>query len=86
LSSGAAAIPSFVNAPRTERGPLITIRYVILGRKGRITFVVKVDNTVGTSRWTITSATKGYTGLRGEGIETPNADYTVSTLTGTVSR
>ena len=57
-----------------------------VGRKGTITFVVKIDTTVGTSRWTITSGTKAYKGLHGEGIENENADYTVSTLTGTVSR
>ena len=39
-----------------------------------------------TSRWTIISATKAYKGLHGEGIESENADYTISTLTGTVSR
>jgi len=36
--------------------------------------------------WTITAATKAYEGLDGQGIERENADFTVSTLTGTVSR
>ena len=48
--------------------------------------MVKIDTDVGTSRWTITSATKAYEGLHGEGIESENADFTVSTLTGTVTR
>ena len=38
------------------------------------------------SRWTITSGTKAYKGLHGKGTERENADYTISTLTGTVSR
>ena len=55
--------------------------------KGTITFLVKIDtNNPGTPhRWTITSATKGYKGLRGEGIEREYAHYTVQTLTGTVT-
>ena len=57
-----------------------------VGKKGNITFVVKIDTSVGTSRWTITSGTKAYKGLHGKGIERENAQYTVSTLTGTVWR
>ena len=68
------------------KGPLITLRFVTAGKKGTITFVVKIDTNFGTSRWTITSGTKAYKGLHGEGSESENADYTVSTLTGTVSR
>ena len=71
---------------RTQKGPLITLRYVTVGRKGTITFVVKIDTTVGTSRWTIASGTKAYRGLHGKGVERENATYTVSTLTGTVWR
>ena len=41
---------------------------------------------LGSSRWTISSGTKAYKGLHGKGIERENADYTVSTLTGTVWR
>jgi hypothetical protein len=67
-------------------GGLITLRFVAVGKKGTITFVVKIDTSVGTSRWTIASGTKAYKGLHGHGTERENADYTVSTLTGTVSR
>jgi hypothetical protein len=67
-------------------GDLITLRFVTSGKKGTITFVVKIDTSVGTSRWTITSGTKAYKGLHGKGTESENATYTVSTLTGTVSR
>jgi hypothetical protein len=56
-----------------------------LGRKGTITFVVKIDTNFGTSRWTISSGTHAYKGLHGEGVEQENADFTVQTLTGTVS-
>jgi hypothetical protein len=71
---------------RTKRGAIITLRYVTVGRKGTITFVVKIDTIAGTSRWTIASGTKAYRGLHGRGVERENASYTVSTLTGTVWR
>jgi hypothetical protein len=71
---------------RTQKGALITLRFVAVGQKGTITFVVKIDTTVGRSRWTIASGTKAYRGLHGNGIERENASYTVSTLTGTVWR
>jgi hypothetical protein len=64
---------------------LITLRFVAKGRKGTITYVVKIDTNTGTSRWTIPSATGEYKGLHGRGTERENANYTVSTLTGTVS-
>ena len=70
----------------TLPGGLITLRFVAVGKKGTITFVVKIDTSVGTSRWTIASGTKAYKGLRGQGTERENTDYTISTLTGTVSR
>ncbi len=73
-------------AYRTLKAALITLRFVNAGAKGTITFVVKIDTNVGTSRWTITSGTKAYKGLHGKGIERENVDYTVSTLTGTVWR
>jgi hypothetical protein len=71
---------------RTKKGRLIILRFVTVGKRGTITFVVKIDTSVGTSRWTILSGTKGYKGLHGKGTEHENAQYTVSTLTGTVWR
>lgn len=71
---------------RTVQMPLITLRYVAVGKAGTITFVVKIDTGARTSQWTIASATRAYQGLHGEGIERENGDFTVSTLTGTVSR
>ena len=71
---------------RTKKGALITLRYVTVGQKGTITFVVRIDTILATSRWTITSGTKAYKGLHGKGTERENAQYTVSTLTGSVSR
>jgi streptogramin lyase len=85
-ASGAISETGKVVVYRTKKGPLITLRFVTSDRKGTITFVVKIDTAFGTSRWTITSATKAYKGLHGEGTEHENADFTVSTLTGTVSR
>lgn len=67
---------------------LILLRFVTEGREGAITYVVKIDTTRRPviSRWMIESATKAYKGLRGRGIETENATYTVSTLRGKVWR
>ena len=67
-------------------GSLITLRYVTKGTKGTITYRVKIDTKAETSRWTIASGTKAYKGLHGKGVETENANFTVSTLTGTVWR
>src|SRR4051812_17877343 len=71
---------------RTQRDALIKLRYVTAGRRGTITFIVKIDTTAGTSRWTIASGTKAYRGLHGKGAERENATFTVSTLTGRVWR
>ena len=85
-ASGAITDRGTETTYRTMKGALITLRFVAVGKKGKITFVVKIDTSVGTSRWTITSGTKAYKGLHGKGIERENAQYTVSTLTGTVWR
>jgi hypothetical protein len=85
-ASGAITDEGTCVAYRTVKGAFITLRFVTVGTKGTITFVVKIDTDLGTSRWTISSGTKAYKGLHGKGIERENIDYTVSTLTGTVSR
>ena len=85
-ASGAISESGKVTTYRTVKLPLITLRFVTAGTKGTITFVVKIDTNAGTSRWRITSGTRAYKGLHGEGIERENANYTVQTLTGTVSR
>ncbi len=89
-ATGAIVDKGTVVAYRTVKGSLpgglITLRFVTFGKKGTITFVVKIDTSVGTSRWTITSGTKAYKGLHGKGTEHENATFTVSTLTGTVTR
>ena len=87
-ASGAIPDAGTALAYRTERadGTLITLRFVAKGKKGTITYVVKIDTNAGTSRWTIASGTKAYKGLHGKGTETENASYTISTLRGTVSR
>jgi hypothetical protein len=72
--------------PSSVAGALITLRFVTKGKKGTIAYVVKIDTTAGTSKWTIASATKAYKGLHGNGTETENPGFTVSTLRGTVSR
>ena len=69
----------------TQGGTLITLRFVAKGKKGTITYLVKIDTNTSTSRWTIASGTRAYKGLHGKGTETENASYTVSILRGTVS-
>jgi len=69
-----------------SQGTLITLRYFTKGKKGTITYVVKIDTKAGTSHWTIASGSGAYKGLHGKGSETENAAYTVSVLRGTVSR
>jgi hypothetical protein len=86
-ASGAITDKGTVVIYRTKKGALITLRNVCVGKKGGITFVVKIDTILGTSRWTIASGTKAYKGLHGKGTERENPPkYTVSTLTGSVSR
>lgn len=67
---------------------LILLRFVTKGKKGTITYLVNIDiaRLPPISRWKIESATKAYKGLQGEGNESENATYTVSTLRGTVWR
>jgi hypothetical protein len=72
--------------PDSVAGGLITLRFVTKGKKGTITYVVKIDTKAGTSRWTIASGTKAYAGLHGKGTESENPLYAVSTLRGTVWR
>jgi hypothetical protein len=69
---------------RTVKGAAIILRAVSSGKKGRLTFIITIDTSVGTSRWVIASGTRAYRGLHGSGVEHENATYTVSTLTGSV--
>jgi hypothetical protein len=93
-STGAIVDAGTVVAYRTVKGNLdigravITLRFVTRGKKGAITYLVKVkiEPATTTSTWTIASGTKAYKGLHGSGRERENAEHTVVTLTGTVSR
>jgi len=87
-ASGAVTDTGKALAYRTvgSQGTLITLRYFTKGKKGTITYVVKIDTKAGTSRWTIASGSGAYKGLHGKGSETENAAYTVSVLRGAVSR
>ena len=69
-----------------SQGTLITLRYVTKGKRGTITYMVKIDTNAGTSRWTIASGSGAYKGLHGKGTETENVTYTISVLRGTVSQ
>jgi hypothetical protein len=83
-ATGAISDRGTVVTYRTLKGALIKLRYVTTGAKGTITYLVKINPSKGTSRWTIRSATGRYKGLHGRGTETENADYTISILTGTI--
>ena len=51
---------------------MIILRFVTKGRKGTITYLIKIDLigiSVAASRWTIASGTKAYEGLHGKGTE-----------------
>ena len=87
-ASGAVTDTGKALAYRTvgSQGTLITLRYFTKGKKGTITYVVKIDTKAGTSRWTIASGSGAYKGLHGKGSETETAAYKVSVLRGTVSR
>ena len=65
---------------------VILLRYVTKGKKGGITYMVRIDTTRRPvrPRWWIQSGTGAYKGLQGRGDESENATYTVSTLTGKV--
>jgi hypothetical protein len=72
---------------RTKKPGLIIIRDVAAGKKGTISFVVTINLANESARWTIASGTKAYKGLHGKGTERENPpNYTVSILSGTVSR
>jgi hypothetical protein len=67
---------------------VILLRFLTRGKKGEIIYLVRIDTTQRPvlSRWTIESGTRSYKGLHGEGTETENALFTVSTVRGTVWR
>lgn len=79
------SVTAYRSMPTKE---LILLRFVTTGKKGTITYLVNIDiaRLPPISRWKIESATKDYKGLQGEGNESENATYTVSTLRGTVWR
>ena len=54
-ASGAILDAGTALAYRTEKldGTLISLRYVTKGKKGTITYVVRIDTNTGTSRWTV---------------------------------
>jgi len=86
--SGAINDEGTITDYRTVKGALALIRRVAVGKKGTITFVIRINLATGSEPWTITSATKAYKGLHGKGIEVvDNYASTPATFTmqGTVS-
>jgi hypothetical protein len=75
---------------RTVAGTAILIRRVVTGTMGTITFLITI-NTVGPGgeQWTITSGTKAYTKLHGNGLQVVDnygGDPATFVLKGTVSQ
>ena len=90
-ASGAIRDRGTVTAYRGLTGAddsVILLRFVTNGRKGGITYLVRIDTTRRPviSRWRVESATRAYNGLQGRGTETENRTFTVSTLRGKVWR
>jgi hypothetical protein len=90
-ASGAITDKGAVTAYRALTGvreEVILLRFVTKGKKGTITYGVVIDTSVRPvrPRWRIESGTKAYKGLQGEGTESENATFTVSTLRGKVWR
>jgi hypothetical protein len=88
-ASGAITDRGTVTTYRGLTGPndsVILLRHVTKGRKGGITYMVRIDTTRRPvrPRWWIQSGTGAYKGLQGRGDESENATYTVSTFTGRV--
>jgi hypothetical protein len=90
--SGAISDAGAVTDYRTVKGSKVLIRRVVVGKKGRITFLVTLDTSAPSAalgRWTITAATKSYEGLQGRGRQTVD-DFESSpatfALAGTVSQ
>jgi hypothetical protein len=54
---------------RTQNGEKATVRRVITGAKGTITFVIRINMVTGAEPWTITSGTRTYAKLHGRGYE-----------------
>ena len=88
-ATGAIADSGTATTYRTVKGVLpggiVTLRIVMVGKKGNIAYRVKIDTSTGRSRWSIISATKAYKGVQAAGTERDDAEHTTSTLTGTVS-
>jgi hypothetical protein len=73
---------------RTAKGNKVFIRRVVVGKNGTITFLITLYLGVEPGHWTITSATKSYTGLHGNGaqrVDNYASTPATFTLAGTVS-
>ena len=88
--SGATADAGAVTDYRTVKGNKVLIRRVAVGKKGTITFLITLHMFASApGKWTITSATKTYKGLHGNGTQVvDNYSSTPATfvLAGTVSQ
>src|SRR6201989_1513024 len=71
--SGAISDAGAVTDYRTVKGSKVLIRRVVIGKNGRITFLITLDMSAPSTalgRWTITSATRSYEGLHRSGKQT----------------
>jgi len=68
--SGVIADAGAITDYRTVTGDKILIRRVAVGKKGTITFLITLYQSASApGKWTITSATRTYTGLHGSGTQ-----------------
>jgi hypothetical protein len=88
--SGAIADAGAVTDYRTVKGNKVLIRRVVVGKKGTITFLITLYQSASApGKWTITSTTRTYKGLHGNGTQVvDNYTSTPATfvLAGTVSQ
>lgn len=79
--SGAIADAGEVTDYRTVKGNEVLIRRVVVGKKGTITFLITLDQFASApGKWTITSTTRTYTGLHGNGTQVVD-NYTTTPAT-----
>jgi hypothetical protein len=74
---------------RSVKDQTAKVRCVNVGTKGTITIVITIDLSTGSSAWTITSGTKSYARLHGNGtltVDNFESDPYTFVMRGTVSR
>jgi len=74
---------------RRQVGNKALIRRVVAGKKGTITFLITIDLKTGAEPWSVTSGSRAYRGLRGDGrqvVDNFSATPATFVMKGTISR